>query len=162
MRMCIEIGGRMLTGENIITGGKTYPTATLLTMKLTWNDLGSNPSFHAERTVTAWPVERPVQAVINLNHGERLSSYRAVNTSWRSCWPYHPTCSDYDVRVHGNWTREALCMWRNIEAIVVVEKQCVLHILSVCVVTQHAKRIRRIMLSCGASLAPPHFFDIIS
>ena len=103
---CIEIGGRMLTGENIIT----YPTATLLTIKLTWNDLGSNPSFHAERTATAWPVERPVQAVINLNHGERFSSYRAWTLA------YQPTCSDYDIRVHGNWTRETLCIWRNIEA----------------------------------------------
>jgi len=40
-----------------------------------------------------------------------------------------------------------------------VEKLQVLHILSVSValVFQHAKRMRRIILSCVASLALPHF-----
>lgn len=39
----------MLTGETQKIGNKTYPFATLFTMKLMWIDLESNPALRGEK-----------------------------------------------------------------------------------------------------------------
>lgn len=42
----------ILTGETRNIGNKTYPFATLSTMKLTWIDLESNPALSGEKSAT--------------------------------------------------------------------------------------------------------------
>jgi hypothetical protein len=41
-----------LTGENLRTRGKSFPSATLSTTNPTWTDPGSNPGLRGERPAT--------------------------------------------------------------------------------------------------------------
>jgi hypothetical protein len=41
-----------LTGENVRTREKTYPSATLSTTNPTWTDPGSNPGLRSKRSAT--------------------------------------------------------------------------------------------------------------
>jgi hypothetical protein len=45
-------GGMILTGENLRTRRKPYPSATLSTTNLTWIYLGANPGLSGERRAT--------------------------------------------------------------------------------------------------------------
>jgi hypothetical protein len=46
-------GGMILTGENRSTRRKTYPTATLLTTRPTWADLGAYSGIRGEKRLTS-------------------------------------------------------------------------------------------------------------
>ena len=84
-----------------------------------------------------------------------------------SCIPFlHLQCNTSKVQQERQCTYD-VTSWRLRETTVTVEKQYALHISAcararVAVLTQHAKRKRRITLSSEVSLDTPRFFDTIS
>jgi len=70
----------------------------------------------------------------------------------KQAWKISKQDKTGNIRINGTLKRVRL-------AIVAVEKQCALHIpsVSVTLVIQHARRIRRIILSHVTCLALPHF-----
>jgi hypothetical protein len=51
-RCTLSTGGMMLTGDNRSTCRKTRLSATLSTINLTWNGLGSKPGLYSQRLAT--------------------------------------------------------------------------------------------------------------